>query len=123
MTCPHCGQSVRDGLAVCPFCGADIATGNVPSLQKDKRQLTEGFGVGCFACIVMGLFFALPTKGAGAPHSLAGVFTTLISWHPLQTLAVLTVAFWEKRPQFARGLLYSLFVTAALTLGAFAVCR
>lgn len=135
-TCPQCGQPVRPGHALCPFCGTNLATGETPERKRTKPGgIAIGMAVGCGLLLLLYLY---PVFFIGATHDLwnrwnssnNGDYSPLHSvavWLPfavLVTLGVgLAVALRRRFPDFARGMFYSMALSVALWLGALYVCH
>ena len=141
-TCPNCGQPVRDEYALCPFCGTDMETGQRPKRvgedADEPSAVDEGVKSGTAAgCVLSGsVFFVTATYSAVArtvwvqkhwhgTHrpALPLTLTWAQSVIPLALLIFWFLAARRRTPTFARGLGYSIIISAALSLGALAVCR
>lgn len=57
-SCPHCGQSVRDEYALCPYCGTNVETSERRELApKDKVAQTSGALTG--AVLIVPAYYVL----------------------------------------------------------------
>jgi len=135
-TCPQCGQPVRPGHALCPFCGTNLVTGETPERTPAKsEEVTTGMGVGCGILLVLFVFLAIFTRAERdvwiehhwhwpdyRPPTPA-YFDWLPYAVPVTMIVVLAVALRRRAPIFVRGLLISLAIGIALCLGALVVCH
>lgn len=134
-TCPHCGQPVRPGHALCPFCGTNLATGETPERTPATLEGTgPGITVGCGLLLVLFVFliaytiigrdFWIMHHWHGAKHRPPPAYFIWVPYAvPVTMIVVLVVALRRRAPMFVRGLLISLSIAVALWLGALVVCH
>ena len=141
--CPHCRQRVPDEYPVCPFCGADMATGE-PTRNTDRESTTGGATLGCALMAVIywlcgGLYIIAGNELFAARYDLTHHRTPLYG-DPAHLLEQHTLALWlgfllpvaltglpylllrRRFSAFARGLGWSCLAALAIALGAPFLC-
>ncbi len=142
LTCPHCGQSVRDEYALCPFCGTDMKTGSRRKDVPGRDDDSNGFGSGVLGCTLSGVIYFVCGGGyletgnllfaARHGHSLWGTPAHLLAQRhdylwlgfglPILLTGVPYLLLRRRFPAFARGLGYCCLTATAVALGAPFLC-
>lgn len=141
--CPHCHQRVPDEYPVCPFCGADMATGE-PTRNGDRENTTGGATLGCVLMVVIyflcGAVYVLDGNELFAVRYQMTHHRTPLYGDPAHLLAQRTLALWlgfllpvaltglpylllrRGFPALARGLGWCCLAALAIALGAPFLC-